>query len=252
MSVEYGSNITPLFGDREPPEPPAAGRPRVKKRRLLAIFLPLSILAVVSTLFGMMMAVASDLPDLENRKEYQDARNSILVDSQNQPLGVLTNNQSRVLVRYQDLSSYMTNAIIAIEDRRFYENSGIDVRGIGRALVQDVLSRKAAQGGSTIAQQFVKNALRAQSDRTVFQKMREAALAYRPHAQVAQEQDPHGVPELDLLRQRRLRRRIGRAHLLRQPARPQGLRHARRPVRQGAQARRGRADRRRRGQPHGL
>ncbi len=81
-------------------------------------------------------------------------------------------------MRYEDISSYMSNAIIAIEDRRFYENSGVDVRGIGRALVQDVLSRKAAQGGSTIAQQFVKNALRAQSDRTVFQKMREAALAY--------------------------------------------------------------------------
>jgi penicillin-binding protein 1A len=178
MSVEYGSNITPLFGDREPPEPPARVRPRVKKRRLLAIFLPLGLLAIVSTLFGMMMAVASDLPDLENRKEYQDARNSVLVDSQGQTLGVLTNNQSRVLVRYQDLSPYMINAIIAIEDRRFYENSGVDVRGIGRALVQDVLSRKAAQGGSTIAQQFVKNALRAQSDRTVFQKMREAALAY--------------------------------------------------------------------------
>jgi penicillin-binding protein 1A len=178
MSVEYGSNITPLFGDREPPEPPARVRPRVKKRRLLAIFLPLGILAIVSTLFGMMMAVASDLPNLENRKEYQDARNSVLVDSQNQTLGVLTNNQSRVLVRYEDISPYMRNAIIAIEDRRFYENSGVDVRGIGRALVQDVLSRKAAQGGSTIAQQFVKNALRAQSDRTVFQKMREAALAY--------------------------------------------------------------------------
>jgi penicillin-binding protein 1A len=178
MSVEYGSNITPLFGDREPPEPPERVRPRVKKLRLLAIFLPLSLLAIVSTVFGMMMAVASDLPDLENRKEYQDARNSVLKDSQGRTLGVLTNNQSRVLVRYGDISSYMRNAIIAIEDRRFYENSGIDVRGIGRALVQDVLSRQAVQGGSTIAQQFVKNALRAQSDRTVFQKMREAALAY--------------------------------------------------------------------------
>src|SRR5512133_4128719 len=123
MSVETGSNITPLFGDQEPPEPPRQ-RPRVKKLRLLALLLPLSILAIVSTLFGMMMAVASDLPDLENRKEYQDARNSVLVDSQGQTLGVLTNNQSRVLVRYQDLSSYMINAVIAIEDRRFYENSG--------------------------------------------------------------------------------------------------------------------------------
>ena len=178
MSVEDGSNITPLFGDHEPPEPPPAVRPRVKKRRLLAIILPLGLLAIVSTAFGMMMAVASDLPNLENRKEYQDARNSELLDAQGNSLGVLTNNQSRVLVRYEDISPYMRNAIIAIEDRRFYENSGVDVRGIGRALVQDVLSRQTVQGGSTIAQQFVKNALRAQSDRTVFQKMREAALAY--------------------------------------------------------------------------
>ncbi len=178
MSVEYGSNITPLFGDMEPPEPPPPTRPRVKKLRLLAILLPLAILAIVSTVFGMMMAVASDLPDLENRKEYQDARNSVLEDSQGKVLGVLTNNQSRVLVDYGDISPYMRNAIIAIEDRRFYENSGVDVRGIGRALVQDVLSRQTVQGGSTIAQQFVKNALQAQSDRTVFQKMREAALAY--------------------------------------------------------------------------
>jgi penicillin-binding protein 1A len=177
MSVETGSNITPLFGDQEPPEPPRV-RPRVKKLRLLAILLPLALLAIVSTLFGMMMAVASDLPDLENRKEYQDAKNSVLTDAQGRTIGVLTNNQSRVLVNSNDISSYMRNAIIAVEDRRFYENSGVDIRGIGRALVQDVMNRKTVQGGSTIAQQFVKNALRAQTDRTVFQKMREAALAY--------------------------------------------------------------------------
>ncbi len=210
------------------------------------------LLAIVSTLFGMMMAVASDLPDLENRKEYQDARNSVLVDSQGQTLGVLTNNQSRVLVRYQDLSSYMSNAIIAIEDRRFYENSGVDVRGIGRALVQDVLSRKAAQGGSTIAQQFVKNALRAQSDRTVFQKMREAALAYHltrkwPKSKILTEylnsiyfgNGAYGVES------------AARTYFGNQPDHKDcGTRTQ--PVRQGAQARGGRADRRRRGQPDGL
>jgi penicillin-binding protein 1A len=178
MSVETGSNITPLFGDQEPPTGPPPIRPQMKKLRLLAIFLPLALLAVVSTVFGMMMAVASDLPNLENRKEYQDAQNSVLLDSQNRELGVLTNNQSRVLVRFGDIPAYMRNAIIAVEDRRFYENSGIDVRGIARAFTQDVLQRNAVQGGSTIAQQFVKNALRAQADRTVFQKLREAALAY--------------------------------------------------------------------------
>jgi penicillin-binding protein 1A len=178
MSVETGSNITPLFGDQEPPDGPPPVRSRVKKLRLLAIFLPLTLLAIVSTVFGMMMAVASDLPDLENRKEYQDAKNSVLVDSQNREIGVLTNNQSRVLVSYEDIPRNMRDAIIAIEDRRFYENSGVDVRGIARAFTQDILQRKAVQGGSTIAQQFVKNALQAQADRTVFQKLREAALAY--------------------------------------------------------------------------
>ena len=68
--------------------------------------------------------------------------------------------------------------MIAIEDRRFYEHEGVDYTGIARALSQDMLRRSAAQGGSTITQQFVKNALSAQGDRSVFQKLREAALAY--------------------------------------------------------------------------
>src|SRR3954452_16496053 len=166
-------NVTPLFED------PPHKRPRVRKLRLLVVLVPLMALAIVSTVFGMMMAVASDLPDLENRKEYQDARNSVLFDyTGKRSLGVLTNNQSRVLVRYGQISPNMRNAIIAIEDRRFYTNSGVDIRGIGRAFVQDVVQKRAVQGGSTITQQFVKNALRAQNQRTVFQKLREAALAY--------------------------------------------------------------------------
>lgn len=173
MSDENVTDITPLLPDEPPP-----GKPRVKKLRLLALLLPLVLLAVVSTVFGMMMAVASDLPDLENQREFQDARNSILYDVRGQELGVLTNNQSRVLVDYDDISPYMRSAIIAIEDQRFFSNPGVDVRGIARAFVQDVLQKKAAQGGSTITQQFVKNALQAQDKRTLFQKLREAALAY--------------------------------------------------------------------------
>ena len=72
----------------------------------------------------------------------------------------------------------MKHAIIAIEDKRFYTNDGVDLRGIGRALYQDVRAQKAVQGGSTIAQQFVKNALAAQDRRTLFVKLREAAMAY--------------------------------------------------------------------------
>jgi penicillin-binding protein 1A len=172
MSVHPPPDITPLF-----PEPPRT-KPRVRKLRLLAILVPLAGLALVSTVFGMMMAVASDLPDLETAKEFQTAHNSILLDDHGQTLGILTSNENRIIVSYGQISSYMRNAIVAIEDRRFWTNSGVDIRGIARAFVQDIIHQGSVQGGSTIAQQFVKNALQAQNRRTLFQKLREAALAY--------------------------------------------------------------------------
>ena len=153
-------------------------RPRLKKLRLLLIIAGLSVIALLSTAFGMMMAVASDLPDIENRAEFQRARNSVLYDRSGQFLGELTSNNSRVILRSDEISLSMQHAIVAIEDRRFYQNSGVDLKGIGRALFQDVVERKAAQGGSTIAQQFVKTALAAQDQRTILQKAREAALAF--------------------------------------------------------------------------
>jgi penicillin-binding protein 1A len=167
------------------PPPP---KPKLKKLRLALVLSGLSLLALISTVFGMLMAVASDLPSLENRAQYNRAENSVLfADSWGckdlgkppcQQIAKLTGNQNRILIGENEISPNVKNAVIAIEDRRFYSHKGVDYAGIGRAFVQDVLKRRAAQGGSTITQQFVKNALDAQGDRSVFQKLREAALAY--------------------------------------------------------------------------
>jgi penicillin-binding protein 1A len=155
------------------------GKPRIKKLRLLSILAGLGVLAVISTIFGMMMAVASDLPQLENKEQYRASKdNSVLLDYQGRKLGILTNNQNVVLVGRYQIAPAMKHAIIAIEDRRFYENSGVDIKGIARAFFEDLTKQRAVQGASTITQQFVKNALAAQSRRTIFEKLREAALAY--------------------------------------------------------------------------
>jgi penicillin-binding protein 1A len=170
-----------------PAEPPPPPKPKLKKLRLALVVLGLSVLALVSTVFGMLMAVASDLPSLENTAEFRAAENSVLFaddpdckrfDDDACRIAKLTGNQNRILLKEGDISPYIKNAVIAIEDRRFYSHHGVDYTGIGRAVVQDVLRRRASQGGSTITQQFVKNALSAQGDRSVFQKLREAALAY--------------------------------------------------------------------------
>ena len=164
-----GATVTPLFG----PEPPR--RLKIRKLRVLGVLFGLGILAIVSTIFGMLMAITSDLPQLE----VQGGANSVIVDRNGHKLGMLTGNEQRYFVQSDQIAPVMKQAIIAIEDRRFYTNAGVDLRGIGRALWQDVRHQQAVQGGSTITMQFVKNALAAQDDRTLFQKMREAALAYQ-------------------------------------------------------------------------
>src|SRR3954449_5695982 len=154
----------------QPPKTPV----RIRKLRVLALLAGLGILATVSTVFGMLMAVASDLPALEE----PSSENSALVDRRGVRLGVLTGNQNRILLKETQIAPVMQHAIISIEDKRFFTNDGVDMRGIGRALWQDLIAKRAVQGGSTIAQQFVKNALAAQDRRTLFVKLREAALAY--------------------------------------------------------------------------
>jgi len=163
-----------------PPAPPAKrDKPRLKKLRFLFVLLGLSVLALVSTVFGMMAAVSQDLPAIYNFAQYKASKNSEVFDATGAPIGTLTSNQNKILLESDQISPNVKNAVVAIEDARYYKHSGVDFEGVGRALVQDILSLSASQGASTITQQFVKNALAAQSNRTVLQKFREAALAYR-------------------------------------------------------------------------
>ncbi|MEZ5077993.1 MAG: transglycosylase domain-containing protein [Solirubrobacterales bacterium] len=160
-------------------EPPDKRRPRLKKLRFLFVLLGLGILAVVSMVFGMMAAVSQDLPAIYDFARYKAAKNSEVYDAYGEPLGTLTSDQNKILLASGEISPNMKNAVVAIEDARYYEHDGVDFQGIGRALVKDVLSLSAAQGASTITQQFIKEALKAQGDRSVFVKFKEAALAYR-------------------------------------------------------------------------
>ena len=71
---------------------------------------------------------------------------------------------------------FLQNAVVAVEDSRFYEHSGIDFRGIARALVKDVVKRRLAEGGSTITQQLIKNRYLSGA-KTIERKFEEARMA---------------------------------------------------------------------------
>jgi penicillin-binding protein 1A len=161
-----------------PAVPAAAPKRRVKRLRLAAIVLAALLLGLVSFVFGLFISVASDLPSLERFSQIKDAQSSQLLDDLGHPIGVLSQ-QNRVILTPGQIPQMVKEAVISIEDKRFYSNSGIDVRGIGRAFVQDIVHKGNLQGASTIEQQLIKNFLQAQSHRTIFEKLKEAALAYQ-------------------------------------------------------------------------
>ena len=93
-------------------------------------------------------------------------------------LSILRGSQARIVVPSDRISPWLKHSIVAIEDKRFYEHRGVDVRGMARALYADVSNRGTVQGGSTITQQFVKNAYLS-NQQTVGRKLIEAALAWQ-------------------------------------------------------------------------
>jgi penicillin-binding protein 1A len=153
-------------------------KPRLRKLRILLILMFLGVLALVSTLFGMLTAVASDLPQIENRQQFGTEHNSYLYDDMWRPIGLLAPPNNNVIDTYGQIGAYARNAVVSTEDKRFWTNSGVDLRGVARAFESDVTGG-ATQGASTITEQFVKNALAEEDNRTILEKVREAAIAFQ-------------------------------------------------------------------------
>jgi len=124
------------------------------------------------------MSVAADIPQIENVTQYSAGRNSYLYDDRGRPIGIFAAPDPEVVDSFDQISQPMRQAIVAVEDKRFWSDPGIDLRSVARALVADATGG-ATQGASTITEQFVKGALSEEDNRTVLEKLREAALAFQ-------------------------------------------------------------------------
>jgi penicillin-binding protein 1B len=87
-----------------------------------------------------------------------------------------SHNEDRVLLRRVDLPDLLVKALVAVEDRNFFEHAGVDPLAIGRAVFQNVRAGTVVQGGSTLTQQLVKNFYLSQ-ERTLARKAQEASMA---------------------------------------------------------------------------
>ena len=84
--------------------------------------------------------------------------------------------ETRYWVTIDRIPTFLQQAVVAVEDARFYEHGGIDLRGIARAAVKDVVKRRLAEGGSTITQQLIKNRYLS-GEKTIDRKLKEGVLA---------------------------------------------------------------------------
>jgi penicillin-binding protein 1A len=121
------------------------------------------------------------LPHLTRAELHRaQAQSSKIFDTRGRLIRTLHGEQNRTDVPLNKVPGHVRKAIIAIEDQRFYEHDGVDVHAIFRALATNVSSGSVQQGGSTITQQYVKNAIISpgkQAARTLTRKLDEAALA---------------------------------------------------------------------------
>ncbi len=99
----------------------------------------------------------------------------------------LSGEEDRVSVPLEEMPQIFIDAVLAAEDRQFFSHSGIDPVGIGRAIYRDLKGDGVQQGGSTITQQYAKNAFLS-SERTVTRKLKEAVLAVKLERELSKTQ----------------------------------------------------------------
>lgn len=119
--------------------------------------------------------LAAGLPSTEALVSMQGAPSVTFLDTSGRIIARRGAGQGTYL-QLDELPPHLVQAVMAIEDRRFYEHWGVDATAIGRALVANVEAGRVVQGGSTITQQLAKN-LFLESDRTFARKLQEAMLS---------------------------------------------------------------------------
>lgn len=117
-----------------------------------------------------------DLPDPNKLLDRQVPESTKILDRNGGLLYEIHGEYKRSLVNFDQIPDSLKHAAVAVEDKDFYKHRGVSITGIIRAALADVLSGKKSQGGSTITQQFVKNAILTK-DKSWDRKIREAILS---------------------------------------------------------------------------
>ena len=157
--------------------PQSSRRRRPGLARAVRIVLSAAVCGVVA-LAALIAWYAYDLPDIAQLEEAAGKRGpTVTLQAADGSVLAHYGDLYGVAVQLHELPPHLPHAVLAVEDRRFYEHAGIDPRGILRALWDNVWAGGLRSGGSTISQQLAKN-LFLSPERTLRRKVQEALLAF--------------------------------------------------------------------------
>lgn len=134
-----------------------------------------SLIVAVVVVFATFIFYSKDLPDPNRLSAKGNESGTKIVDRNDKPIFELYGDKNRVLIRLEDVAPNVLYATLSAEDAEFFTHSGFSIRGMARA-IKNTITGEGLQGGSTLTQQVVKNALLTQ-DRTIDRKIKELILS---------------------------------------------------------------------------
>lgn len=147
----------------------------------------------IATIFGIALVIAFIYAytqislDARQLIDYKPDTSTLVLDKNDQTIGYIFKDHHRLYATYDEMPRSLIEALIAIEDTRFFEHNGVSPDAIIRAVFKDIQAGGFVEGGSTITQQLIKNKLLT-SEKKIGRKVKEAVLAMKIEDELTKEQ----------------------------------------------------------------
>src|SRR5882672_158321 len=145
--------------------------------KLFFILVVVVLFGAAGAVFGVVQWLGRDFPSPDQLTAIQTPIKTLVYDARGRVLHEFYK-ENRSVIPLRQIPRNLINATLSTEDRSFYEHWGVDLWGVARAAINNVLKMRRAEGGSTITQQLARN-LFLTHERTVTRKLKEIALAVR-------------------------------------------------------------------------
>ncbi len=125
--------------------------------------------------------------DADKLINYNPATSSVILDAKGERIAYIFKGQHRLYANYDEIPGYLVEALVAIEDTRFFEHNGVNPDAIIRAALTNFKAGHKVEGGSTLTQQLVKNTILS-NERSYSRKIKEAILSMKIENELTKEQ----------------------------------------------------------------